>query len=385
MRLAAFKQKLQEIERLESLRTQFETNYATTSSAAIVFLQEKSAEYSVQKENIIRAFDRYEQYLFFTPSGSNTPYSASFDYVDGGTEYNSLGYWPKSGSVLWPANSEVATNWYETQLAIAQRYDEFNENNLVNTIPTYLREDHESSPYLTFVSMIGQLFDNIKLYIDQFPYIYSRNLNPNEELSKDLISEIAQSIGFKLPTVDSVYNLTDNILGTNESTPRRDLAAEIYKRLLHNLPFFAKAKGTKTALETLLKTFGITSQLLTVRETGTPTSSSYRVFDEYTTGLDFDETNISYVQLPILASNRDPVTLQLNCTVAKSKEIRNIFKANIAIQLVPSACSNKPPVGKGALLSKTPILSNPKKPPSKILFPLLSFRLTHHVKLSRSL
>lgn len=320
MRLATFREKLKQIESLEAKRNQILATYtANTASAGIIFLKEKSEEVSLQKENIIRSFDRYEQYLFFTPSGSTSAYSSSFDYVDGGTEYNALGYWPKSGSNLYSVASDTAVEWFDTQYAIAQRFDEFNENNLINTIPTYLREDHESSPYLTFVTMIAQMFDNVKLYIDQYPYIYSRNLDPNEEISKDLVNDIAESIGFTFPTLDSVYNLTDNILGTNSAEPRRDLAAEIYKRLLHNMPFFTKAKGTKTALETLLKTFGITPQLLTVRELATPVSSSYQVFDEYTTGLDFDENKISYIRLPILTSGRTPTTLQFNCTVAKNK------------------------------------------------------------------
>lgn len=320
MRLAAFNQKMQQIETLENLRNQILSSYAAnTASAGIVFLNEKSAEYSLQKENIIRSFDRYEQYLYFTPSGSENAYSASFDYVDGGVEYNPIGYWPKFGSAPVSVTSSTATEWYESQSAIAQRFDEFNENNLVNTIPNYLRDDHDSSAYITFVSMIGHLFDTIKPYIDQYPNIYSRNLDPNEEISKDLVSEVAESIGFVMPTIDSVYNLTDNILGSSGEQSRRDLAVEVYKRLLHNLPFFAKAKGTKTALESLLKTFGITSQLISVKETGTPTVKNYKVFDEYTSGLDFDEAKTSFIRLPVSASNRTTTTLQINFTVAKNK------------------------------------------------------------------
>src|SRR5262249_43969851 len=51
-----------------------------------------------------------------------------------------------------------------------------------------------------------------------------------------------------------------------------------------------------------------------------------------------------------------------------------------AIQAVPSACSRQPPPGRGALRSKTPILSSPRKPPSKRFFPKRSFRFTHQVK-----
>jgi len=317
MRLETFKEKVRQLEILEGSRKQFLATYtANTASVGLIYVQDQSATFAKQQEDIIRGFDRYEQYLYFTPSGSNSPYSASAYYADTGQEYNSIGYWPKSGSGLWTVSSNTVTNWYETQSLIAQRFDEFNENNLVNTIPSHLREDDSSGAYITFVSMIGHFFDTIKPFVDQFPNIYSRNLNPNEELSKDLINEIAESIGFKLPTLNSIYNLSDNILGTDSQVPRRDMTAEIYKRLLHNLPFFAKAKGTKTALDTLLKTFGIGPQLISVKETGTPESSSYHVYDEYTNGLQFNSTKISYIKIPVSESLRSPTTLQFTCVVS---------------------------------------------------------------------
>jgi hypothetical protein len=319
MRLEIFKEKIRQLEKLESSRNQIQSIYTTnTASVGLIEVQNQSAIFSTEYENIIRSFDRYEQYLYFTPSGSTSAYSASAYYADNGVEYNSIGYWPKSGSALWPVNSSAVENWYETQSLIAQQYDEFNENNLINTIPSHLREDDESAAYVTFISMIGHMFDTIKPFVDQFPNIYSRNLNPNTELSKDLVNEIAESMGFKLPSLNTIYNLSDNILGTETTDPRRDMTAEIYKRLLHNLPFFAKAKGTKTALEALLKTFGITPQLISVKETGAPVTSSYHTFDEFSTGLDFDTTKLSYIRLPISASGKTPQTLQFNCTVAEN-------------------------------------------------------------------
>lgn len=319
MRLASFREKLFQLDILETKRNQFLATYtANTASVGLIYLKDQSAIFAKQQEDIIRGFDRYEQFLYFTPSGSSASYSASAYYADTGQEYNSTAYWPKSGSALWPITSSVADNWYDAQSLIAQRFDEFNENNLVNTIPTHLREDDTSGAYITFVSMIGHFFDTIKPFVDQFPNIYSRNLDPNKELSKDLINEIAESIGFKLPTLDSVYNLADNVIGTSEELPRRDTTAEIYKRLLHNLPFFAKAKGTKTALNTLLKTFGIGPQLITVKETGTPETNSYRVYDEYTNGLQFTPEKISYIKVPVYASTRTPTTLQFTCVVEKT-------------------------------------------------------------------
>ncbi len=71
--------------------------------------------------------------------------------------------------------------------------------------------------------------------------------------------------------------------------------------------------------------------------------------------------------------------------MASCAAISSMFWQKSAIQAVPSACSRYPPVGSGALRSKTPMLSSPRKPPSKTLLPERSFRFTHQVKLSVSL
>src|SRR5262252_7349517 len=52
---------------------------------------------------------------------------------------------------------------------------------------------------------------------------------------------------------------------------------------------------------------------------------------------------------------------------------------------VPSACSRWPPVGSGALRSNTPMLSSPRKPPSKRFLPKRSLRFTHQLKFNISL
>lgn len=333
LRLEAFKQKLYRIESLTSQSIQFEGSVFTGSlaSAGAAYILEQSANLSKEKETIIRSFDRYEQFLYFTTSGSNLPYTASAWYADGGYEYNPIAYWPKdaSGSLYSPYSTQ-ATEWLATQSAIAQRFDEFNENNLINTIPTHIREDDDNASYITFVAMIGHFFDIIKPYIDQFPYVYSRYTDPNEELSKDLVTDIAESVGFPLPTLNSIYSISDNVLGTAQTEPRRDYTVETHKRLLHNLPFFAKSKGTRTALSTLLKSFGINEQLINIGETGTSETSSLYVFDEFSTGLDFNPGENVYIKLPIIESNRIPLpkSLQFNLTVAESKNMTILTAGN---------------------------------------------------------
>jgi hypothetical protein len=326
MRLQAFRQKLLEIEKLTKDSLQFEGGVFTGSLAAAgaSYVLQQSAKLSKEKEDIIRSFDRYEQYLYFTPSGSDSPYSASFEYAEDGVEFNEIGYWPKTSTgTLFPVNSEEATIWFDTQIQIAQRFDEVNENNLINTIPTHIREDEENASYFTFVVMIGHFFDLIKPYIDQFPQIYSRYIDPDQELSKDLVSEIADSVGFTMPTIDSVFSLAETVLGTEDRRPRRDFAVESYKRLLHNLPFFAKTKGTRTSLRSVLRTLGITEELIDIKESGTADTGSSYVFSEFYNAIKFDGQEGEYITLPLSSSLRTPYprSIQLNISVAENRNM----------------------------------------------------------------
>jgi hypothetical protein len=326
MRLYAFRQKLSKMEQLSQQSLQFEGSVFTGSlaTAGATYLLEQSGKLSREREEIIRSFDRYEQHLYFTPSGSESPYSAVSPYVEGEIEFNEISYWPKlSNGSLYPVGSEEASIWFDTQVEIAHRFDEFNENNLINTIPTHIREDDENSPYFTFVVMIGHFFDIIKPYIDKFPDIYSRYIDPDQELSKDLVSQIADSVGFTLPTIDSVYSLSETVLGTPTNRARREFAVESHKRLLHNLPFFAKTKGTRTSLRSVLRTLGITEQLIDIRESGVAEVGSSYTFSEFYNAIKFTGQNNEYLILPISSSLRSPTprSIQLNLSVATNKDM----------------------------------------------------------------
>jgi hypothetical protein len=326
LRLEAFVQKLYKLDKLTNDSKQFEGDVftGTLAAAGATYILEQSSKLAKEKEEIIRSFDRYEQYLYFTPSGSNSPYSASFDYVDGGVEFNSIGYWPKKpNNDLYHPTESIAANWFGDQLDIARRYDEFNPNSLINTIPSYLRDDDNNAAYFTFVLMIGHFFDLIKPYIDQFPEIYSRNLNPNEQLSKDLVYNIAEAVGFPLPTLNSLYDIGDTVLEIENIPSRRDYAVEAHKRILHNLPLFVKSKGTKTALRTAMRTLGLAPQLLDVWETGASrtnfaernSSRGVYAFEEYTNGLDFSLLPSGSITVPLSSSLRTPYPQSIEMSV----------------------------------------------------------------------
>ena len=231
--------------------------------------------------NIITEFDGYENYLYFE-SGS---YS-----------------WPKSGSLkpfeLLSTGSTSTINWYNNTLLSASIYDRNNVNNLKYSIPSYLVDDANNQPFITFLSMVGHYFDNIWIYLKSITDINVANNNLEAGISKDLVYYQLQSLGLKLYNSQAGESVDQFLIGANtgsstwdnnttvtgsylNNVPRKDLVSELYKRIYHNLPLLLKQKGTVEGLDNLMTVFGIPNREYYTLTSGsvqttyyTPTGSS---------------------------------------------------------------------------------------------------------------
>jgi hypothetical protein len=148
------------------------TNTSITSSALY---------YSDKITNIIKNFDGFEYYLYFE-TGSTT--------------------YPKSTVtppyVLVTSSNASVTTWYEGLINTALDYDQNNQNYLINTIPSYLRDDPQNAPYKTFIDMIGQHYDNVWVYYKDVTNRYSGDNRLEYGISKDLVADAIRSFGLKI-------------------------------------------------------------------------------------------------------------------------------------------------------------------------------------------
>jgi hypothetical protein len=262
-RLANFYTKVQEIEGYNNFIATYSSSVAATAS-----LQTTINQYSSSINTIITQFDGYENYLYFESSSYT---------------------WPKSGSLkpysLLSSTDPIVISWYNALTLSAQDYDLNNYNNLEYAIPEFLKNDDNNQPFLTFLNMVGHYFDNIWVYLKAITDINVANNNLNAGISKDLVYEHLKSLGLHLynsqagesvdqyligaNTGSSIWNNDTSITGSYlNNIPRKDLVAELYKRIYHNLPLLLKTKGTVVGLEHLITTFGLTSSILNVKEFG---------------------------------------------------------------------------------------------------------------------
>jgi hypothetical protein len=226
---------------------------------------------------IIAGFDGFEYYLYYE-SGSTL--TSSLDY--------NITPYPKTGSLLpYPllsTGSIKVQQWYAWATGSGEYYDDINQNKLTFTVPAFIKDDGNNEPYLNFLDMVGHYFDNIWIFLQAITDINLANNNLEKGVSKDLVYYVLESLGTKLYNqygdsnnlnfligLSGSANFDNNFTSTGSylnTVPRKDLLAESYKRIYHNLPLLLKTKGTTYGLQTLVSTFGITGSTLVVKEYG---------------------------------------------------------------------------------------------------------------------
>ena len=313
-RLYNFVYKMQLIESASVGLTQTNTNTAK------VLLQQ-------QIDTTITNFDGYEYYLYFTSESAA---------------------WPKRNSSqpyeLYSVTSSQVVDWLGTpyidgsKYFSASYYDDQNKDLLLYATPDYITDDPANAPYLVFLNMIGQHFDNIWIYLKDVTNHYSAENNPFVGISMDQVADALRSFGVQLYTNTSITdNIYYSLLGINqtgsalpvtssaysvsniasssiyplagqpyltaslslppfgeekidryvisfvtasngqafETLPGSQITGEVYKRLYHNLAYLLKTRGTERGIKALITTFGIPSDILSVHE--------YGGYDFYTT------------------------------------------------------------------------------------------------------
>ena len=279
-RLENFYYKLSLIEEYNtsaSLSDNTTTNYYVSSSNIV---------YQNKIDDLITNFDGYEYYLYYT-SGSTS--------------------WPKTNSTFPYINAETTStpgqNFLVSQSAVAEYFDDENNNALINSVPTYLREDPSNAPYELFVEMVGQNFDSVWVYLKDVTNKFDADNRLNYGISKDLIAQAIRDLGvniyqnnfstgdlysallgitpsgslFNLPnTTGSLptptgYEYIDTYItasATGSLYPVDDINKSIYKRIYHNLPYLLKKKGTVAGLKSIISLYGIPDTILRVNEFG---------------------------------------------------------------------------------------------------------------------
>ena len=178
--------------------------------------------------------------------------------------------------------------------------------------------------------MMGQYFDNIWIYLKSVTDLYKNENNLEEGISKDIVFHALQSLGVHLYNSKADVDLDLALLGANSGSignlnniPKKDLVAEVYKRIYHNIPLLFSSKGSNKGLDHLVNIFGITGSILPIKEYGGNTKQN--------TLLDSNNDKIRVISTQITGSVLSPyVRLEEESTNITSVRSTDYHKIDIS-------------------------------------------------------
>lgn len=345
-RIDNFVYKVQLIESYENLINSSSTDSANPSAnpssytASLASIQEAQRNFD-KKSALIQGFDGFENFLYTSSSLHTTSGSNSMT-------------WPYSGSIRLNSSNIVVQNWYSNIIQLSEDYDKQNNNFIHNNIPQYIKNKDENESLLLFFSMIGQYFDTFYFYTKAIENSRQLGYKDSGELANKLIYDYLLSLGFdaKHLSVDSklwnyAFGLDDNGVQV-EQTPAKKRTYEVWRRIINNLPYLLKHKGTRRGINALLSCYGIPASNLSIFEFGGPTPETT---GSITSKGKFEMENVtyylqmnsgSYIQTNWTNTNRNrkPDTIELFLKPAYSGDFTIISGSNWNLKISGSIDSN---------------------------------------------
>ena len=223
----------------------------------------------LEKANVlIRGLDGFEKWLYTDLIYSDTlsyPKTTSTNGITGLTTY-----------ILKPTTDNDVVSWYESLVSLSYEFDKYNPNYLVNNIPEFIKEDYDNNDFILFLDMIGQHFDIIWVYVKA---LSGNKLLEEKQLkgaTNNLIYYLLESMGWEGKRAFDSQFLWEYAFGTNREgyqkygMPLEDANNQVWRRILNNLPYLLKHKGTSRAMKAAMACYGVPQSMLTIMEYGGP-------------------------------------------------------------------------------------------------------------------
>jgi hypothetical protein len=248
--------------------------------------------------NILKSFDGFERYLMKAPPSDVLGYPK--DVIV--SEFPLSITPPTSSSEpyiisfkLKPTTDNDVISWYEAAIDKASEFDKYNPNYIINNIPEFIYKDNDNADFLLFLDMIGQHFDTIWVYINGLTQMKVVDEAGIKGVPNEFVLSILKSLGWDGKRAFDSQFLWEYALGQNKdgsqkySTSLEDANNQVWRRILNNLPYLLKHKGTSRAMKAIMACYGVPQSMLTIMEFGGPQDPTKGGVTEFT----FDDRTAS--------------------------------------------------------------------------------------------
>jgi len=264
--------------------------------------------------NLIGTFDGFENYLY--------------------TSTSDIAY-PKTGGSIRPSTDSLSLAWYNSAVTDASLFDKNNVDYLNNNLPEFIKEDYQNEDFLLFMDMLGHHFDVIWVYINGLNNLRKPEHKSDLGFSNDLVYSLLESLGWEGKKAYDSQHLWEYALGQYKDGTQKyqqslkSANEEIWRRVINNLPYLLKHKGTSRSLKAVMACYGVPQSLLTIMEFGGPTDPTDGgtqpfTFDDRTAEIVLSEDTNEYIQIPWRAVDDDwpkSIEFRVNSTTPKTTSL----------------------------------------------------------------
>ncbi len=155
-------------------------------------------------------------------------------------------------------------------------YDRGNQSMFSNLFPADFTEGETGQVFSNFVLPIARHFDRIKTAIDQLVYLNRVKFGTTDQAPDDLLELVGEFQGWTLDGsfVDSdvlKYFLGLSVSPNNGSGIQLDqklsqIKASFWRRVLQNVMYLHKTRGTRESVEALLRAYGVDNGFVRLKE-----------------------------------------------------------------------------------------------------------------------
>lgn len=140
------------------------------------------------------------------------------------------------------------------------------QSNMIDWIPSaYFVGDEDLDTLKRFMSVIGAMFDDLKLYVNQFANLNHISYdNYNRVPDGEIMPLLAKHFGFHLVDTLLRQDLSKYLRHEDAKPPLYQVAYKMWNRVLNNLIYLYKKKGTLESVRALVRTYGLPDTYLQI-------------------------------------------------------------------------------------------------------------------------
>jgi hypothetical protein len=251
--------------------------------------QDQAKKTIQQIYSLLKSFDGFEQYLLKALPSDILGYPKEVVVKEFPIEITtSETQAPIITFKLKSTTDSESIEWYEYAISKASEFDKYNPNYIVNNIPEFIYRDVENADFLLFLDMIGQHFDSIWVHINGLTQMKIVDEAGIKGIPKDFVLNMLKSLGWNGRRAFDSQFIWEYALGQNKdgspkySTSLEDANNQVWRRILNNLPYLLKHKGTSRAMKAIMACYGVPQSMLTIMEFGGPQDPTKGGVTEFT-------------------------------------------------------------------------------------------------------